>query len=159
MSPSFDMSPPSLRGERAFSLVEVTLALGLAAFVLIALVGLIPMGIQSSNDSVEESRALNVLGAIVTDRTASPQDAASLRYKLPKLIGQTGVQTGYFGVSENFVSTDSDLNEARYRVDYRITAPPAGQDGPFFISLRASWPPKAVKPVNLVEIVSTVSPQ
>lgn len=163
------MRPLSLRGglgnlpfsrTRAFSLVEVTLALGLAAFVLIALVGLIPMGIHSSNESVEESRALNVLGAIATDRSATPFDKVGNRYPLPVLRStQASEIKGFFGVGEDFKSTGETLTSARYRIDYRVLPPPSGQDGPFFVSLRASWPPMAVKPANSVEIVTTFSPQ
>jgi uncharacterized protein (TIGR02598 family) len=39
-----------------FSLVEVTLAIGLIAFALLAVVGLLPIGIQSSKDAGDDTR-------------------------------------------------------------------------------------------------------
>ena len=43
------------RAERGFSLVEVSLALGLVAFVLLALMGLFVVGLNSSRDSSMET--------------------------------------------------------------------------------------------------------
>lgn len=140
----------------AFSLVEVTLALGLAVFVLVSLFALIPVGINSSRNSIEESRAMNILSAVISDRQATPPDQASIVYNLPVLTNsQTAVLTGYFGVDENHLSTGTSLKEARFRVDYRIAPPSPGKKGPFFGQFRASWPATAPKAESAVEIVAS----
>jgi uncharacterized protein (TIGR02598 family) len=46
-----------IQNNHAFSLIEVTLAIGVIAFALIAVVGLIPIGIQSSKDAADDTRA------------------------------------------------------------------------------------------------------
>ena len=146
---------PADEGESGFSLVEVVLAIGVVSFALLALVSLIPTGIKTSQQSVEESRAFDLLGGIVSDRMATPFGASSARYDLPVLTNsQTTALTNSFGVGDDFQKT-AGLTQARYRIDYRLTPPPAGQQGPFFGWFRASWPALAPTQENSVEMVST----
>lgn len=49
---------------KAFSLVEVTLALGLIAFCLLGLVGLLPVGLKEVSNSRAESAAANAVDLI-----------------------------------------------------------------------------------------------
>jgi len=58
--------------KNAFSLVEVTLALGIAAFCLVAILGLLPVGLTSNQASVEQTVAAGVTSAIVADLRATP---------------------------------------------------------------------------------------
>ena len=56
-----------------FSLIEVTLALGVAVFCLVTLFGLLPVGLTSNQDSLEQTMAGNIASAIVADlRCAQP---------------------------------------------------------------------------------------
>ncbi|MFZ4774931.1 MAG: hypothetical protein ACOYM3_06200 [Terrimicrobiaceae bacterium] len=56
----------------AFSLVEVTLAIGVASFALIAVLGLLPVGLKSVKNANEQAAAANVLNAVACSlRTAS----------------------------------------------------------------------------------------
>lgn len=55
---------PSTKGSAGFSLVEVTLALGIASFALIAVIGLLPVGLKSVKNANEQAGAANVLNAI-----------------------------------------------------------------------------------------------
>jgi hypothetical protein len=56
----------------AFSLVEVTLALGVAAFCLIALFGLLPIGLKTDQSAIRQTTANGILSAIVADLRATP---------------------------------------------------------------------------------------
>src|SRR5215813_5749765 len=58
------------RSNRAFSLVEVTLALGIAAFCLIAVFGLMPVGVQINRNATSQTAATNIIGAIIADLRA-----------------------------------------------------------------------------------------
>jgi len=49
-----------------FSLVEVTLALGIVAFGLIAIFGLLPSGLNLVRESAEEATAVNIMGSIAS---------------------------------------------------------------------------------------------
>jgi len=54
----------------AFSLVEVTLALGVAAFCLIAVLGLLPTSLKTQQGSVEQTVANGVMTEILGDLRA-----------------------------------------------------------------------------------------
>ncbi len=58
----------------AFSLVELTLALGVAAFCLIAVFGLVPVGVQTNRNAISQTRATNIMAAVVADMRATPKD-------------------------------------------------------------------------------------
>jgi uncharacterized protein (TIGR02598 family) len=51
----------------AFSLVEVTLALGVAAFCLLAVLGLLPIGVKTNQAATNETIANGILSAIISD--------------------------------------------------------------------------------------------
>jgi uncharacterized protein (TIGR02598 family) len=55
-----------------FSLVEVTLALGIAAFCLIAVFGLLPVGVQTNRNATSQTAATNVMAAVISDLRATP---------------------------------------------------------------------------------------
>ncbi|PTY06032.1 hypothetical protein DB346_01315 [Verrucomicrobia bacterium LW23] len=55
------------RGSAAFSLVEVALALGIVAFVLLGVMALLPLGVKSNQISRDEARAAGILTALEAD--------------------------------------------------------------------------------------------
>src|SRR5438105_10649375 len=57
----------------AFSLVEVTLALGVAAVALIAIFGLLVTGTQTNHTAVEQSASSDILTAVAADLRATPK--------------------------------------------------------------------------------------
>ena len=54
----------------AFSLVEVTLALGIAAFCLIAVLGLLPTGLKTQQASIQQTTANQIISTIFADLRA-----------------------------------------------------------------------------------------
>jgi len=62
----------------ALSLVEVTLALGIVSFSMLAVVGLLPVGLQSIKNANEQAGAANVIGGIADAlRKASSTDGTT----------------------------------------------------------------------------------
>ncbi len=51
----------------AFSLVELVLALGIVAFCLFAVFGLMPVGMQTNRNATSQTAATNIIAAIVAD--------------------------------------------------------------------------------------------
>jgi len=72
-------SPP------AFSLIEVTLALGIAAFCLLTVFGLLPLGLNSSQNAAEQTTVAGIATAISSDFHGTPS------------ISSTGATTTQFG--------------------------------------------------------------
>lgn len=55
---------------RAFSLVEVTLALGVAAFCLLAVMGMLPASLKTQQTSVQQTTANTIISQIAADLRA-----------------------------------------------------------------------------------------
>ena len=55
------------RAQAAFSLVEVTMAMGLMAFCLVAMLGMLPVGLKQERDSNDQLTAMQVLTAVEND--------------------------------------------------------------------------------------------
>ena len=53
-----------MRRQSAFSLVEVVLALGVISFAIVAILGVIPTGLQTSHSSQDETRAAQMAQSI-----------------------------------------------------------------------------------------------
>ena len=56
----------------AFSLVEVTLALGVAAFCLLAIFGLLPVGLSANQATVQQTGAANLVAMVEADLRSTP---------------------------------------------------------------------------------------
>ncbi|HEY4270795.1 MAG TPA: hypothetical protein VGM65_02230 [Candidatus Udaeobacter sp.] len=79
----------------AFSLVEVTLALGIAAFCLIAVIGLVPVAVLTNRNATSQTAATNIMAAVVADLRATPKaNPASTQFGIT--FGTSGTQTRYF---------------------------------------------------------------
>jgi uncharacterized protein (TIGR02598 family) len=76
-----------LAGNVAFSLVEVTLALGVAAFCLIAVLGLLPTGLRTQQASIEQTTANTISSQIVADLSAALRLPPGLQSKQFNLHG------------------------------------------------------------------------
>ena len=60
----------SLHGTTAFSLVEVTFALGVAAFCLLVLLGLLPTGLKTQQASAQQTIASQIMTVLLSDLRA-----------------------------------------------------------------------------------------
>jgi uncharacterized protein (TIGR02598 family) len=64
---------PHNREQLGFSLVEITLALGIGAFCLLAVFGLMPVGVQTNRTATSQTAAANVMAAVIADLRATPK--------------------------------------------------------------------------------------
>jgi uncharacterized protein (TIGR02598 family) len=135
-----------------FSLVEVTLALGVAGFCLIALFGLLPLGLQTNQNASSQTAAASLLSSVVADLRATPKaNPTSPLYEVTfgtaKLL--------YFDGEGRFVSPRDPTANARYRLTITFPAGPAGALAPTFASLKVAWPalvdPGTTTPMGFVE--------
>jgi type II secretory pathway pseudopilin PulG len=60
----------------AFSLVEVVLALGVAAFSLIAVFALLPVGVQTNRNAISQTVATGIVASVIADLRATPKPPA-----------------------------------------------------------------------------------
>src|SRR2546423_1776372 len=123
------------RSERAgFSLVEVALALGIAGFCLIALMGLLPMGIKTNQTSFSQTAAATILSDVVADMRAAGKNATSAQYQIT-----FGTRKDLYFDSEGGFNTALQTN-SRYRLV--VTFPVLGTNPTFAIcaNVKISWP-------------------
>lgn len=148
----------------AFSLVEVTLALGIAAFCLIAVFGLMPVGVQTNRNASSQTAATNIIAAIVADLRATPlttppgNPITSLQYQIPipanPVTSTITLPPRFFAQDGTFSTTMQP--DSRYRVT--ITFPPNGPatHSPTYADFKVTWPaaanPAATTPSGSVEI-------
>jgi uncharacterized protein (TIGR02598 family) len=129
---------------RAFSLVEVVLALGICAFVLVALMGLFSTGLRASRESEEQVQAANLASLILATRMAAPNSDTNLpNFALPadalsRPYGEV------FGAAGGMVGLDGKTNSTpAYRIVCKAgtnssTGPRLAQ-----VHLMLTWPADA----------------
>ncbi len=124
----------------AFSLVELTLAIGIAAFCLIAVFGLMPVGVQTNRNATSQTAATNVIAAVVADLRATPTtNATSSQFAIT--FGTA--KTLYFdGAGQAATSLGAD---SRYQLN--ITWNPSAPTGSRYADLKVTWP-AAATPAN-----------
>ncbi len=136
--------PGALRG---FSLVEVTLALGLISFCLLALIALLPAGLKTSKNSREQTAAASVVEEISAAIRKSAWVAASGTYtgsgtysNLSWTLGGKGASFDY-ALSLGGVPTDS---AGKQRLRAHVTLfPPANAVANGNARVSVAWPQQA----------------
>lgn len=66
------------RPTRGFSLVEIVLALGVISFALVAIIGLLPIGLASNRGTIQETRANHLAEEIFSTLRSQPFTNVSL---------------------------------------------------------------------------------
>jgi type II secretory pathway pseudopilin PulG len=130
-------------GTRAFSLVELVIALGIATFVIVSIMGLFVSGLQFNHESEGEIQAANLASLIISSSRATPL-AAGVNSPVP-----TSALTNAFGpvYSNKFVGWDGNLtnsaNNAAYAVTCRAGTNSLTGTGVAQVYLMLSWPPQS----------------
>jgi hypothetical protein len=142
----------------AFSLVEVTLALGVAAFCLIAVFGLMPVGVQTNRNATSQTGATNIIAAVTADLRATSETATiTAQYRITFGTSKT---LFFDGAGECSVDANGSTRldgtswdpplQTRYRLD--ISFPQNG--GLTYADIKVTWP-AAATPANASGSVET----
>jgi len=140
---------------KGFSLVEVTLALGIAAFCLLAILALLPVGLNSNQASIEQTAAAGLARGIISDlratpKTTPPTDQSSPIYELMIPGNGTGRSTIFLNrdTTTKGAAADSDAEagkDPRYRATVFFSAPPGTQKTATTVRVLITWPALADK--------------
>jgi uncharacterized protein (TIGR02598 family) len=134
-----------------FSLVEVTLALGVAAFSMIAIFGLLVTGSQTNHTAIEQTASSDILAAVAADLRATPKTTplggatTSPQFSIAvssNPVGATTSSTLYF-TAQGQSSTSLNAGSARYRLVITFLPNGAGSRTATFVDLRMTWPAAA----------------
>lgn len=139
-----------VRSTLSFSLVELTLAIGIAAFCLIAVFGLLPIGVQTNQAAISQTAAASILSAVVSDlRATSGTSDTSAQFGI-NFVSPS--QTLYF---DEVGRSTSVADGPRYRLTITLPVNPAGTNAARFAALKISWPaaadPATTQPAGSVE--------
>lgn len=142
--------------QHAFSLVEVTIALGILGFVILAVVGLLSVGLKSNQVSIEETRAALLLTMLEADlRNTHPalnssNKSAIFNLDLPYAANAQGyafntnlTAGAFFTTGVNDAELPVSLVGTRPRFQTSVTyleVPPAGSLKPIIARLIVNWP-------------------
>lgn len=144
----------------AFSLIEVTLALAVTSFCLVAIFGLLPVGLKVNQASIEQTAANGILSAVTADLRATPRavppgSSATTSQQFSIVIPANPVSsapapTTLYFTSDGRMSKTLDSN-ARYLLT--ATFQPNGSSGKSatLVNLRVSWPADAASATGSVQ--------
>lgn len=141
----------------AFSLVEVTMALGIAAFCLVALLGLVPVGLNSNRNAVQQTAAASIAASVITDirnqvaisalapPPLSPTSNYTPRYKFNIAPPALAPVVHYVYVSADGSATPVDSPPAAgsvYKVTVGLLSPPGREPWEATpVRIMVTWPP------------------
>lgn len=122
---------------QGFSLVEVTLALGIAAFSLLAIFGLLPVGVKSHRNAIEQTAAAGIATGIFADLRATPNaNSTTANYKIT-----IPSSTRLFLREDGSLDTSSG-DAARYLATITFTVP-SQPKAATLVHLLITWPAAA----------------
>jgi uncharacterized protein (TIGR02598 family) len=125
----------------AFSLIEVTLAVGVAAFCLIAVFGLMPVGVQTNRNATSQTAATSIMAAVIADLRATPTTNTT--------SSQFGITFGtnpaplYFDSNGQFSTSVGSNSRYQMNITWNSSAP----TGLRYADLKVTWP-AAATPAN-----------
>ena len=130
----------------AFSLVELTLAIGVAAFALIAVFGLMPVGVQTNRNATSQTAASNIIASVIADMRATTS-STSPQYGITFGTARTLYFDGAGACSINVNgSTKVDLSawspplQTRYQLNITFPWTSGNTRG---ANLKVTWPAAA----------------
>jgi uncharacterized protein (TIGR02598 family) len=146
-----------------FSLVEVTLALGVAAVSLLAIFALLPIGLKTNQVAIEQRASTDVLSAVIADLHATPVTnprggaTTSPRFAvgIPANPVSSFTTVTLFFNTEGQCSTDLEGStkpdnsnwhpplQARYRATITFVTNGTDARNATFVNLKATWPAAA----------------
>jgi type II secretory pathway pseudopilin PulG len=145
----------------AFSLVELTVAIGIAAFCLIAVFGLVPVGVQTNRNATSQTAGTSVISAVLADlRATLKTNTTSSQFAIT--FGTA--KTLYFdGAGECSIDVNGSTKvdgtswspplQTRYRLNVTFPSSPTGLS---YADLRVTWPapadPATTTPSGMAEI-------
>ena len=124
-----------------FSLIEVVIALGIFAFCIVAIVGLLPVGINSVRSVSNENNAIHIASSIEGIWQVAPLGSSPIT--IPNIITNLAISSSanstYF--FDEFGDPLANSTGAALKMNYKT----AGSGNSTTVNMTFSWPPSATE--------------
>jgi hypothetical protein len=141
----------SLQVTAAFSLAEITIALGVAAFCLVAVLGMLPVGLKTQQAGIKQTTANSIISQIVGKLRAAVRvppgksDTSDPKWLLHPHTGggpwDPAPDTLFFTNEGNSVGSGI-TNDSVYRGTITYYVPPTPGYTTSLADITVSWPPQ-----------------
>jgi len=133
-------------GGKAFSLVEVVLALAIFTFALVTILGLLGVALGTNKQSSDQIQAANIASLLISTRRASPTNTGPnfAAFALPNLNQSMFTNTAIVGEDGTTTATSS----TRYNLYYVVGTNSATGTRTANVYLLLWWPLNAPMPTN-----------
>jgi uncharacterized protein (TIGR02598 family) len=153
------------RSAAGFSLIELTLALGVAAFCLITVFGLLPVALMTQQASVRQTTATAIISQIVADLGAAVRLPPGQQSKQFSLTGHWAAQATpdqvYFMTDGTFITGSTNQQtpptNAVFRAFVTYLKPPTQTTS--LADITVTWPAQAAVPRGSVETFAAINRQ
>ena len=128
---------------KAFSLIEITVALGVVGTSLLIVFSLLPIGLQTSQRAIEETASVDILSVVAADLHATPRGSANSRQfgisipSNPVTSSPPATELFFNDVGQFAPSQQSD---SRYRMTITFLPNGGGAKTATFVDLKVTWP-------------------
>ncbi|MDR0533234.1 MAG: hypothetical protein LBH01_04700 [Verrucomicrobiales bacterium] len=144
------------RPDKGFSLVEVVLALGVASFALLAIIGMLPVGVNTQQDSMRETIATNIGTAIINDLNQVPGESegkgtGNTKSSLYQIEVNATEREECFVDENGKLIAPSTARPTDYKVVVNLIRPASGRSATCG-TVDISWPATAAKPLGSVTL-------
>lgn len=127
---------------KGFSLVEITLSLGVMSICLLAVLGLLPIASQTNRSAAADTAAASIATALLADIRATPRAAAtSSQFAVPFAANSV-----LFFDAEGQATTTLN-NNSIYKAEVTFPINSSGTNAATFVHVKVSWP-AAAAPAN-----------
>jgi len=107
---------PAKFEKSGFTLIEITMAIGIVSFAFMALIALFPMGLQSEKTSDNETSCINLMHSLIADIAATPVSKA----------GGANTASGRFGLAPLPANVTTPISVTTYFNDSQQKIAAAG---------------------------------
>jgi uncharacterized protein (TIGR02598 family) len=124
-----------------FTLVETVVALGIFAFCIVVLIGVIPVGMRAARSVANEANAIHISSSVMTAwRTARLSSTVTVPNLFSNLSISPGASsTNYFDDVGNMLT---DANGASLSMGYQVSTVPSFPNS-YRVDLNFRWPVNA----------------
>ncbi len=153
------------RSAAGFSLIELTVALGVAAFCLITVFGLIPVALMTQQASVRQTTATAIISQIVADLGAAARLPPGQQSKQFSLKGRWAANATpdqlYFMTDGTFIVGSTNQSTVPTNAVFGATVtylkPPTETTS--LADITVTWPAQSAVPTGSVETFAAINRQ